>query len=78
MLIFTAIRASLSISACDTLGELSFPEYFCSALEADEILQEEKNMPMPRWVYFMLLVFLVSVMSALYALSAVVRGMSLH
>jgi hypothetical protein len=78
MLIFTAIRASLSISACETLGELSFPEYFCSAVEADEMLKDEKNLPMPRWVYFMLLILLVSVLSAVYALSAVVRGMSLH
>jgi hypothetical protein len=78
MIIFTAIRATLSVSACETLGELSFPEYFCSALEADEILKEEKNMPMPRWVYFMLLIFLVSLMSALYALIAVVRGAYLH
>jgi hypothetical protein len=78
MLIFTAIRATLSISACETLGELSFPEYFCSADEADEMLKEEKNMPMPRWVYFLLLVFVVSVMSALYSISAIVRGASLH
>jgi hypothetical protein len=78
MIIFTAIRATLSVSACETLGELSFPEYFCSALEADEMLKEEKNMPMPRWVYFMLLIFLVSLMSALYALIAVVRGAYLH
>jgi hypothetical protein len=78
MIIFTAIRASLSISACETLGELGFPEYFCSAMEADEILKEEKNLPLPRWVYFMLLVFLVSVMSALYCISALVRGASLH
>merc|ERR1719359_682162 len=73
MIIFTAIRASLSISACETLGELSFPEYFCSAVEADEMLKEEKNLPLPKWVYFMLLVLVVSVMSALYALFAVVR-----
>jgi hypothetical protein len=78
MIIFTAIRASLSISACDTCGELAFPEYFCSAVEADEMLKEEKNMPLPRWVYFMMLIFMVSVMSALYALTAVVRGASLH
>ena len=78
MLIFTAIRATLSVSACQTLGELSFPEYFCTALEADELLKEEKNLPMPRWVYFMLLVFVISLMSALYCLTAVVRGATLH
>lgn len=78
MLIFTAIRATLSVSACQTLGELSFPEYFCTAVEADELLKEEKNLPMPRWVYFMLLVFVISLMSALYCLTAVVRGATLH
>jgi hypothetical protein len=67
MLIFTAIRASLSASACMTLGEVAFPEYFLPAKEADWALAEEKQRPLPKWLWWMALVFLICMVSAMAA-----------
>merc|ERR1719213_267273 len=59
MLTFIAVRASLSVSACQTLGEVAFPEYFASAEEAADAIEEEDKEPLPRWVWFMVLLFII-------------------
>jgi len=68
MICFVAIQATLSCSACQTLGEVAFPEHFLVAAEAEEAMAEENKMPMPRWVYAMGALVAVTFLSSAYAI----------
>jgi hypothetical protein len=67
MLIFTGIRASLSVSACVTLGEVAFPEYFLPPKEAELSLAEEKLRKLPKWLWCMAFVFIICLVAAVAA-----------
>jgi len=74
MLTFIAIRATLSVSACQTLGEVAFPEYFATPEEAAEAAAEEDKEPLPRWVWFMVLLFIIMFCAASVAVMQLFQG----
>lgn len=74
MLTFIAIRCSLSVSACQTLGEVSWPEYFASAKEAEEAVAKENELPLPRWIWAMGFLFFLTFLACLFATTHLIQA----